>query len=49
MNFIMKLDVGRFLKHLRMKECVTFATLRGLKMKNTLLDCLTYTQIRSNF
>jgi hypothetical protein len=27
--------IGPFLKHHGMKECVTFVTLRRLKMKNT--------------
>ena len=32
---IVKLSVGQFLKHHGMNECVTFVTLRRLKMKNT--------------
>jgi hypothetical protein len=44
-----KLEIGQFLKHHGMKKCVTFVTLRNLKMKSTLLDCPTYTEIRSDF
>ena len=32
---LLKLGIGQFLKHHGMKECVTFVTLRMLKMKNT--------------
>jgi hypothetical protein len=34
-KLIVKLGVGQFLKCHGMKECVTFVTLRRLKMKNT--------------
>jgi hypothetical protein len=49
MSSIVKLGVDEFPKHHGMKECVTFVTLRRLNMKITLIDCPTYTHIRSHF
>jgi hypothetical protein len=35
MSSIVKLGIGQFLRGHEMKECVTFVTLRRLKMKDT--------------
>jgi hypothetical protein len=49
MRFIMKLGVGQFPKHRGMKEFITFDTKRVEDEKHFILECPTYTQIRSQF
>ena len=49
MSSIVKLGIGQFLKRHGMKECHLCDTKKVECEKKFLLDCPTYTQIRSHF
>jgi hypothetical protein len=49
MSSILKVDIGQFLKHHGMKECHLCDTKKVEDEKHFILDCPTYTHIRSQF